>query len=132
MFFDRICFKQDDAYTGGNLTMKKQVLDMTQVSHPYPETTMFGAIKAAADRFPKAPALDFMGKITTFTTLIRKTEQAAEAFYKAGIRKDDVVTICTPNIPQAIFCIYALNRIGAIASVIHPLSSQSNIAYYLN
>ena len=112
--------------------MKKQVLDMTQVSHPYPETTMFGAVKAAADRFPKGPALDFMGSITTFSSLIKKIEQAAAAFYKAGIRRDDVVTICTPNIPQAVVCIYALNRIGAISSVIHPLSSQSNIAYYLN
>ena len=112
--------------------MKKQGLDWTQVSHPYPETTMFGAVKVAADRFPKAPALDFMGKITTFSSLIRKIEQAAEAFYRSGIRRDDVVTICTPNIPQAIVCIYALNRIGAIASVIHPLSSQSNITYYLN
>lgn len=112
--------------------MKKQVLDMTQVSHPYPETTMFGAIKAAADRFPKGPALDFMGNVTTYSSLIRKIEQAAAAFYKAGIRKNDVVTICTPNIPQAVVCLYALNRIGAVASVIHPLSSQNNIAYYLN
>ena len=112
--------------------MKKQVLDMTQVSHPYPETTMFGAVKNAADRFPTGPALDFMGKITSFSSLIKKIEQAAAAFYKSGIRKNDVVTICTPNIPQAIVCIYALNRIGAISSVIHPLSSQSNITYYLD
>ncbi len=112
--------------------MKKQVLDMVSVSHPYPETTMFGAVLAAAERFPKGFAIDFMGTKITYSTLIRRIEQAALAFYKSGIRRGDVVTICTPNIPQAIVCIYALNRIGAASSVIHPLSSQSNISYYLN
>lgn len=66
--------------------MKKPNIDWTPVVHPYPETTMFGAVADAATRFPKAPALDFMGSITTFSELIRKTELAAKAFYKAGIR----------------------------------------------
>ncbi len=112
--------------------MKLPPIDMRSVSHPYPETTMFGAVKNAAERFPKAPALEFMGSYTTYTALIKKIEQAAMAFYAAGIRKNDVVTICTPNIPQAVVAIYALNRIGAIASVVHPLSSQKNITYYLD
>ena len=112
--------------------MKKQQLDMTPVSHPYPETTMFGALKQAAERFPTAPAFDFMGKITSFSTMIQKMEMAAGAFYQAGIRKNDVVTICMPNTPQAVICLYALNRIGAIANMVHPLSSQKNITFYLD
>lgn len=36
-----------------------------------------------------------------------------------------------PNVPQAVFCMYALNRIGAVASMIHPLSAVSEIIYYL-
>ena len=112
--------------------MKLPPIDKNSVSLPYPETTMFGAVKAMADKFPKAPALEFMGSYTTYTQLIKEIEQAATAFYAAGIRRDDVVTICTPNIPQAIVAIYALNRIGAIASVVHPLSSQKNITYYLD
>ena len=112
--------------------MKQQKLDMTPVSHPYPQTTMFGAIKEASERFPKAHALDFMGKITTFSELVKKIELAAGAFYKAGIRKNDAVTICMPNTPQAVICLYALNRIGAVANMVHPLSSRSNITFYLN
>lgn len=112
--------------------MKLPPIEKITVSHPYPETTMFGAVRDAAERFPKAPALEFMGSYTSYSQLIKKIEQAAMAFYAAGIRKDDVVTICTPNIPQAVVAIYALNRIGAIASVVHPLSSQKNITYYLD
>lgn len=112
--------------------MKKQVIDYTIVRHEYPETTMFGAIKAAAEKFPDGPALDFMGKITTFKEFIRKIECAAGAFYAAGIRENDSVTICMPNTPQAVICLYALNRIGAIANMVHPLSSQKNITFYLD
>lgn len=112
--------------------MKLPPVEKKRVVLPYPETTMFGAVLDAANRFPKAPALEFMGSYTTYTQLIKKIEQAATAFYAAGIRKNDVVTICTPNIPQAIVAIYGLNRIGAIASVVHPLSSQKNITYYLD
>ncbi len=112
--------------------MKLPEIDFTPVSHPYPETTMFGAIELSAKRVPQAPALDFMGKITTYEKLVEKIEDAARAFINAGIKKDDVVTICMPNTPQAIVCLYALNRIGAIANMVHPLSSQKNITFYLD
>ncbi len=112
--------------------MKLPEIDFTPVSHPYPETTMFGAIELSAKRVPQAPALDFMGKITTYEKLVEKIEDAAKAFINAGIKKDDVVTICMPNTPQAIVCLYALNRIGAVANMVHPLSSQKNITFYLD
>ena len=49
-----------------------------------------------------------------------------------GIRSGDVVTICMPNVPQALDCFYALNRIGAVANMVHPLSAQSEITFYVN
>lgn len=107
-------------------------IDMTPVSHPYPETTMFGAVAASAARLPDAPALNFMGKYTTYKTFVEKIELAAGAFLKAGIRKGDAVTICMPNTPQGVICLYALNRIGAIANMVHPLSSGKNITFYLD
>ncbi|MBQ7118056.1 MAG: acyl--CoA ligase [Clostridia bacterium] len=112
--------------------MKLPEIDFTPVSHPYPETTMFGAIENSAKRVPQAPALDFMGKITSYSQLVKKIEDAARAFLNYGIKKDDVVTICMPNTPQAIVCLYALNRIGAVANMVHPLSSQKNITFYLD
>ena len=112
--------------------MRFPEIDFTPVSHPYPETTMFGAIAATAKRVPQAPALNFMGKYTTYEKFIEKIELAAGAFLKAGIGKDDVVTICMPNTPQAVICLYALNRIGAVANMVHPLSSGKNITFYLD
>jgi long-chain acyl-CoA synthetase len=37
-----------------------------------------------------------------------------------------------PNIPQSLDCFYALNRIGAVANMIHPQSALEEVIYYLN
>lgn len=98
----------------------------------YPKTSMFGAVKMAADSFPDDIALDFQGKTTTYSKFINKTEKVARGFIQLGIKKGDRVTICMPNTPQAVMCLYALNRIGAVANMVHPLSAQKNITYYLD
>lgn len=112
--------------------MKFPPIDMTPVSHPYPMTTMFGAIELSAKRVPDAPAFSFEGKVTTYRKFVERIEQTAKAFLNCGIKKNDVVTICMPNTPQGVICLYALNRIGAVANMVHPLSSQKNITFYLN
>ena len=55
--------------------MKFPDIDFTPVSHPYPETTMFGAIAASAKRVPDAPALNFMGKYTTYKEFVEKISE---------------------------------------------------------
>ncbi len=99
---------------------------------PYPETTMYGAVAESARRYPDEPAYDFMGKTTTYRQLMEKIDQAAKGLVAVGIGRGDTVTICMPNAPQAIILLYALNRIGAVANMVHPMSSQKEITYYLN
>ena len=50
-----------------------------------------------------------------------------DAFLNYGIRKGDVVTLCMPNTPEAIIGLLALNKIGAISNMVHPLSSVNEI-----
>jgi long-chain acyl-CoA synthetase len=49
-----------------------------------------------------------------------------------SVKKKDVISICMPNTPEAIICFYALNKIGAISNMIHPLSASNEIKHYLN
>ena len=42
------------------------------------------------------------------------------------------MTICLPNVPMAVIMFYAVNEIGAIANMIHPLSAEGEIEFYLN
>lgn len=112
--------------------MKDPILDRTPQIHPYPETTMFGAVEQAKNTYPKAIAYDFQGKLTNYTEFVKLIENAARGFLKHGIKKGDRVTICMPNTPQGVICLYALNRIGAVANMVHPLSAQKNITFYLD
>lgn len=105
----------------------------TQRNHlEYPALTMFQMVERIAAQYPKEPAYEFFGTKTSYLSFIRRIERAARAFLALGIQSGDTVTICMPNTPQALDCFYALNRIGAIANMVHPLSARSEITFYLN
>ncbi len=94
--------------------------------------SMFDAVKQIADEYPDNVAFDFMGRSTTYRRLIRKIEQCAKSLKVLGVREGDAVTIMMPNCPQALFMFYAVNLIGGIANMVHPLSSEKDIEFYLN
>jgi len=98
----------------------------------YPQKTMFQLIQATAAGSPDLPAYEFMGKKTSFSEFVRRVEHTAKALYELGIRKGDRVTICMPNSPQGVDCFYALNRLGAVSNMIHPLSAPGEILFYVN
>ena len=104
----------------------------TPVTLDYPHETMYRMVALAARRHPKNNAYIFMGKATTYAEFMSRIDAAAKGLYKMGIRAGDKVTICMANTPQALDCFYALNRIGAIPNMIHPLSAAQEIAFYLN
>ena len=97
----------------------------------YPSKTMYRLISEISSRYPDEPAYEFYGINTTYRQFLGRIDRAAAAFNAAGIGLNDAVTICMPNTPQAIDCFYALDKIGAVSNMIHPLSAQNEIAFYL-
>lgn len=97
----------------------------------YPKDSMSGVVLATAEKYPSLPALSYMGRIIPYSLLEKNIKITAKAFASIGIKEGDKVPVCLPNVPQAIYCLYALNHIGAIASMIHPLSAESEIEFYL-
>ena len=104
----------------------------TPASLHYPDKTMYQLLAETAQQYPNHIAYLFQGKRTTYADFLDRIESAARGLYNMGIRKGDKVTICMPNSPQALDCFYALNRIGAIPNMIHPLSAAQEISFYLN
>lgn len=98
----------------------------------YPEKTMYQMVEQMAVEHPDDPAYEFYNRKYSYRTFVERIRRAARAFTAAGIGKGDTVTICLPNIPQALDCFYALSYIGAIANMVHPLSAQEEITFYLN
>lgn len=98
----------------------------------YFDGTMFDMVASVAERYPDYVAFDFMGKSTTYKRLVEQIETCAKALKTIGIREGDKVTIAMPNCPQAIYLFYAVNLVGGIANMIHPLSAEKEIEFYLN
>jgi len=98
----------------------------------YFDGTMYDAVKNIANKYPDYIAFDFMGKSTTYKKLVEQIEVCAKALKTIGVREGDKVTIAMPNCPQSIYLFYAVNLVGGIANMIHPLSAENEIEFYLN
>lgn len=98
----------------------------------YFEGSMFEAVAKIAGQYPNNVAFDFMGKATTYKQMVKEIECCAKALKTIGVREGDRVTIAMPNCPQAIYMFYAVNLVGGIANMIHPLSAEKEIEFYLN
>ena len=97
----------------------------------YFDGSMFEAVAAIAEKYPNNIAFDFMGKSTTYKELLAQVEICAKALRTIGVRQGDKVTIAMPNCPQALYLFYAVNLVGGIANMIHPLSAEKEIEFYL-
>ena len=83
-------------------------------------------------KVPKPDGLCILwGRQTTYRTLVQEIHLCARALKATGIRAGDRITIAMPNCPQAVIMFYAVNMVGAIANMIHPLSSEKEIEFYL-
>ena len=98
----------------------------------YFDGSMFEAVEKIAEKYPNNIAFDFMRRSTTYKALVREVEDCAKALRTIGVREGDKVTIAMPNCPQAIQMFYAVNLIGGICNMIHPLSAEKEIEFYLN
>ena len=98
----------------------------------YFDGSMFEALELVAKRYPRNIAFDFMGKPTTYPQMIEEIKKCARSLKTIGVRAGDKVTIAMPNCPQAIYMFYAVNLVGGIVNMIHPLSAEKEIEFYLN
>ena len=98
----------------------------------YFEGSMFDKVLDIANRYPNNVAFDFMGRSTTYKKMVEEIENCARALKTIGVREGDRVTIALPNCPQAIYMFYAVNLVGGVCNMIHPLSAEKEIEFYLN
>jgi long-chain acyl-CoA synthetase len=97
----------------------------------YPSIRMDEAVVRAAQRVPDAVAYDFLGTQATYRELEERIERCARGLTSLGLRAGDRITISMPTSPQGVVAFYAASRIGAVSSMIHPLSAPDEIAHYL-
>ena len=98
----------------------------------YPDGSMYDCFIKCANKYPNQYAYKYFGKKVKYKKFKKQIDSCARALKNIGIKKNDIITICMPNTPEALIFFYGLNAIGAIANMIHPLSSEKEIEFYLN
>ena len=98
----------------------------------YFQGMMVEMLEKTADQYPNITAINFMHSKTTYKELIEEIHKTAIAFQQLGLKEGDHVVIAMPNCPQGIYAFYAVNLIGGVAHMIHPLSAEKEVLFYIN
>ena len=93
----------------------------------YHQGSIYDMLYDAIRAYPKALAMEYFDVELTYRDLSERIEAVAQALLGLDVVPNESVTICMPNMPEAIILIYAINKIGAVCNVIHPLSDHSDI-----
>ncbi len=88
-------------------------------------------MERTAEAHPDMDAYIFFGRRTSYSRMMAKIHRIARSLKAMGVSKGDRVTIALPNCPQAVCMFYAVNMIGAVSNMVHPLSAEKEIQYYL-
>ncbi|MBR5046037.1 acyl--CoA ligase [Candidatus Saccharibacteria bacterium] len=97
----------------------------------YPDCSMVDMVIQSAEKWPDNVAYSYYGHKVTYKNFIRKIEKVARALKNYGVKEGDKVTICMPNTPEGITMVYAVNMVGAVCNMVHPLSSEKELEYYI-
>ena len=87
--------------------------------------TLFESIQRYEDR--PDTALRFGNKSYSYRTFLSLVRKAVSYLRESGIGPGDVVTAALPNIPANIVFFYALNAVGAVQNIVHPLMPMEQI-----
>lgn len=82
--------------------------------------TLVDMLDDAVARYPRRPALEFFGAVTTYRELGDQVARAAAGLWRLGVREGDRVAVILPNAPQHVVAFYAAQRLGAIVAEHNP------------
>lgn len=110
--------------------MKYYDHDMTDA--PRPTSSIYEYMYDVNKDYPKDIAIWYVNRKITYGELFQNIDRCASAFLALGVKPREIVTIAMPSLPEALYCVYALNKIGAVSNMIHPLAGEDEIVNYLN
>jgi long-chain acyl-CoA synthetase len=110
----------------------KQYSKQRKKTLKYPKGSMYDEVLKAAEQWPDAMIYNYFGNKVNYATFMAQVDRAAHGLISLGAKKGDTISVCSANIPEAVTAIYAINKIGAVANIFHPLSAPNEIKEYVN
>ena len=98
----------------------------------YSNESLYKILEESANQFKNNVALEYFGTEISYEELLNQIKVCAKALQSLNVSGGERVIICMPNTPEAVIMFYAVNAVGAVACMVHPLSAEGEIETYLN
>lgn len=101
------------------------------INAPLPKSTLYEYLWENNQVHLDDTAINYYGHKLSYRELFQRIDETAAAFYAMGIKTGDIVTVITLSCPPSVFCLYGLNRIGAVINYVNVLASQEELSDYI-
>ncbi|WP_308044529.1 long-chain-fatty-acid--CoA ligase [Nocardioides lacusdianchii] len=95
----------------------------------YGDTTVLDLWEAAARDHADRPALDFLGRVSTYADVDAEVRRVAGGLHALGVRPGDNVALVMPNCPQNLIAFFAVLRLGATVVEHNPLYTAAELRH---
>lgn len=102
------------------------------INAPLPECTAYELLQRGNEGHSDDVALIYFDRKITYGQLLDGIEKAARAFAALGVRRGDIVIMCVINMPETVYALYALDRLGAVANMVDPRTNASQLRDYIS
>lgn len=94
---------------------------------PIPQGRIFDLLDEAADQFPNAPCLDFIGKKYTYAQVRDLSNRVAKGLQSLGLKKGMKVGLFMPNAPHYVFFYFGIMKAGGVVVNYSPLYAEREV-----
>ena len=99
---------------------------------PLPEGSMYDYMTACNVGRMDETALNYFGRKISHRKLQTEIDRCARALVASGVKPGDVVSLCMLAIPEMIYLLYAINKIGAVSNMVVLNTSEQEMAQQLS
>lgn len=94
-----------------------------------PDVPAQSVLLDAVSEFGEKPALEFMGRQTSFAELGRAVDRAAQGFMRLGVEKGTRVALFLPNTPHYVISFFGVLRAGGVVVNLSPLDAVGELVH---
>lgn len=99
---------------------------------PIPNCTAYELLRQNNEAYLNDIALNYFDRKITYGELLSEIDGAAASFYALGIRQGDIVIVCSVNMPETVYTLYGLNRLGAVINLVDPRTNEETLHHYID
>lgn len=92
-----------------------------------PNCSIYEHMYNSSKKYASKVCFEYFNIKIKYSKLYDMIDYMANALLNYGIKQGDIVSVCLPNIPEVAYAFYAINKIGAVANMLDPRSSEKQL-----